>query len=141
MSIVDRIQLLVKERDSTLKKLERDCGIGNGTVRRWEDQSPRLDKLIKVADFLHVSLDYLVYGGSKKATACDGDTLSPIETDLVAMFRLLDEQGKESSFDFVTMMYEKATGEKESIYLTYIEDDLEHKSGPIGSHEAHEGTA
>lgn len=39
------------------------------------------------------------------------------------------------------MLYEKATGEKGSIYLTYIEDDLKQKSGPAMSHETQDGTA
>lgn len=141
MSIVDRIQLTVKERGSSLKQLERDCGIGNGTIRRWEEQSPRLDILEKVANFLQVSLDYLVYGDSKLATSCDGTQLSQMEADLVAMFRLLDSRGRENGFDFIAMLYEKATGEKGSIYLTYIEDDLKQKSGPAMSHETQDGTA
>ena len=131
MSIVDRLQAIAKERGTTFKQLERDCGIGNGTIRRWEDQSPRLDKLSKVANFLQVSLDYLVSGSSETATMCDGVELSQAEADLVAMFRLLDARGKEDVFDFATMKYEKASGEKGSIYSTYIDDENERKkSGP-----------
>ena len=62
MSIVERLQSIVKSRGTNFKQLERDCGIGNGTIRRWDDKSPGLDKVCKVADFLQISLDYLVYG-------------------------------------------------------------------------------
>ena len=51
MSIVDRLQSIVKERGTTFKQLERDVGLGNGTIRRWEEQSPRLDKLTKAKYF------------------------------------------------------------------------------------------
>ena len=103
MSIVNRLQAIVKERGTTFKQLERETGLGNGTIRRWEEQSPRLDKLTKVADYLQVSLDYLVYGKSSsepgeshkekfdsKATQeaqklmCDGSPLDEEEADLVA---------------------------------------------------------
>ena len=80
MSIVDRLQSIVKERGTTFKQLERDVGLGNGTIRRWEEQSPRLDKLTKVADYLHVSLDFLVYGRSVSEPAAS----SKLELDLRA---------------------------------------------------------
>ena len=133
MSIVDRLQTIAKKRGTTFKQLEREIGLGNGTLRRWEEQSPRLDKLTMVADFLQVSLDYLVYGDSKVSTdtvVCDGIPLSQCEGDLVGMFRYLRGQDKETVFDFVTMLYEKATGKKGSIYSTYIEDEYRQTSGP-----------
>ena len=66
-TIVERLQQIVKERGTNFKQLETDYGLGNG-VRRWDIQSPRLDKLVKVADYLNVSLDYLVYGRNSAET-------------------------------------------------------------------------
>ena len=39
------------------------------------------------------------------------------------MFRLLDDRAKEDIFDYVNMKYEKATGEKGSIYSTYTDEE------------------
>lgn len=143
MSIVDRLQDIAKGRGTTFKQLERDIGLGNGTLRRWEEQSPRLDKLVKVADFLQVSLDYLVYGDRESATAaeCDGIPLSQTEADLVAMFRYIGARERETAFDFVTMLYEKATGEKGSIYSTYTAAERGEKSDPAEGGEAQGGIA
>ena len=143
MSIVDRLQDIAKGRGTTFKQLERDIGLGNGTLRRWEEQSPRLDKLVKVADFLQVSLDYLVYGDRESATAaeCDGVPLSQTEADLVAMFRYIGARERETAFDFVTMLYEKATGEKGSIYSTYTAAERGEKSDPAEGGEAQGGIA
>ncbi len=58
MSIVNRVQDIVKSRGTNFKQLERECGIGNGTIRRWDEQSPRLDKICAVANYLQISLDY-----------------------------------------------------------------------------------
>lgn len=60
--LVGRIEMLAKEKGLTIKALERMAGVGNGAIRRWQTQSPRLDRLIPVAKCLDVSLDYLVSG-------------------------------------------------------------------------------
>lgn len=60
MSIVDRIQKLCAEKDTTLVGLERDLGIGRGIIRRWDQSSPNSDNLKKVADYFNVTTDYLL---------------------------------------------------------------------------------
>ena len=130
MSIVDRIEEVAKKKGLTFKKLEREAGLGNGTIRRWEIQSPRLDKLVPVAEYLHVPLDYLVYGRSETATGgptCDGLPLSMVEADLVAMFRDLKASEKEIAFQFVTMLYQRKTGGVASAFSEAFEDE---KSAP-----------
>lgn len=59
MSIVDKIRQLCAEHGETLASLERRLGLGNGTIGRWENGSPTLDKLTRVADHFGVSVDYL----------------------------------------------------------------------------------
>ena len=65
--LVGRIEMLAKEKGLTIKALERMAGVGNGTIRRWQTQSPRLDRLIPVAKCLDVSLDLLVSGTGTSA--------------------------------------------------------------------------
>lgn len=115
--LVSRIELCIKGIGSNFKRVEEECGLGNGTIKRWSQQSPRLDKLKKVSEYLQVSLDYLVYG--QNAPSIYQCKLSEVESHLIAMFRLLDNRGKEDAFDFIFMQYKKLTGEKGSIYLTY----------------------
>lgn len=137
MSLVDRIEGLAKQKGLTFKSLEREAGLGNGTIKRWERQSPRLDGLMKVANYLQVTLDELVTDeGRVSATLCDGVPLSQVESDLLAMFRLLKEHDRKNAFDFVTMLYEQTTGEKGSVYSTYIADAYKQTSGPATDEEA-----
>ena len=35
-------------------------GFGNGTIVKWDKASPNSEKLSKVADYFHVSVDYLL---------------------------------------------------------------------------------
>lgn len=145
MSFFERLTSIIEERGLTIRKVERDCGLANASIRRWETQSPRLESVAAVANYLQVSVDYLALGHSENTTregpVCDGIPLSQAEADFVAMFRYLKEHDRETAFDFVTMLYEKATGEKGSIYSTYIEDEREQKSDPAEGREAQGGIA
>ncbi len=151
MPIVERLQALARERGTNFKQLESICGIGNGVIRRWDTQSPRLDKLVKVANYLNVSLDYLVYGKDSSQPSengelridfdaikedqgllCDGSPLEADEADLVAMFRLLPSYEREDLFDLVYFKYKKHVEKKaESIYWTYSADKLKQKNTTV----------
>lgn len=145
MSFYERLITTIAEKKLTIRKVERDCGLANASIRRWETQSPRLESVVAVANYLQVTLDYLALGRSSNTTdeglVCDDVPLSPIEGDLVAMFRYLEGRDRETAFDFVTMLYEKATGEKGSIYSTYTEDERGEKSDPAEGREARGGIA
>lgn len=58
--IFKKIEALCKERIISVSKLEKECGIGNGTIRGWEKSSPRLDTLKKVADYFGVNIEYFL---------------------------------------------------------------------------------
>lgn len=60
MSLVVKIQALCEIKGATLIGLEREIGIGRGTIRRWDESSPTIEKIQKVADYFHVSVDYLL---------------------------------------------------------------------------------
>jgi transcriptional regulator with XRE-family HTH domain len=62
MDLRDRIRELAKKKGLSLPKLEEELGFGNGTIVKWDKAKPNIDKLKKVADYLDVSIDYLVDG-------------------------------------------------------------------------------
>lgn len=155
MSFYERLIDLIEKKSLTIRKVERECGLANASIRRWETQSPRLDSVISVANYLQVSVDYLALGRCDKATGgseldleevklkqglvCDGSPLDNIEADLIAMFRLLPEEEREDIFDIVHLKYQRRIERKrESIYWTYGEDE---KSSPAGGRETCDGTA
>lgn len=57
--LVERIKKLCSDNSTSIKELERNLGFGNGTIRRWNDSSPALDKVKRVADFFGVSVAFL----------------------------------------------------------------------------------
>ena len=159
LDFIHRIETAIKAKGVTFNRVEHDCGLGNGTIKRWAEQSPRLDKLVAVANYLDVSLDYLVYGtlhsdstpnrekhleldGYKREQGliCDGSPLDEEEADLVAMYRLLPVQVREDFFDQLHCLYQKyAERKKDSIYWTYAADREE--GGPVPGDSSHGGTA
>lgn len=58
--IVEKIEILCKKRGINISKLEKECGIGNGTIARWNKSYPRTDTLKKVADYFGVSIEYFI---------------------------------------------------------------------------------
>ena len=141
MNLFERVQKLIKEKGLTVKQVERDCGLANATIRRWETQTPNIESVNKVAQTLHVSIDYLVNGSSLNATTtrplCDGEPLSEAEADLVAMYRLISAEDRKTIFDLTTLKDEQSTGERGSVYSTYTDTNEPPKNGSNGEPKSH----
>lgn len=60
MTLISRIKQLAQSKQLTLAQLERNVGISNGQIRRWDTSSPKVENLLKIADYFSVSLDYLM---------------------------------------------------------------------------------
>ena len=136
-------QLRAKKGVSQLE-LAKAIGVSNGNVGDWERgrSKPGYDALIALSRFFEVSAGRLLEIPEVSDLVCDGVPLSEAEADLIAMYRILDDHGREDVFDFLTMKYEKATGEKGSIYSTYIEDEnARKKSGPPLGLDTRDGIA
>lgn len=58
--IYDKIKELCKQKGISINRLENECEFGNGTIRKWDTCVPAVDKVMKVADYFEVPIDYLV---------------------------------------------------------------------------------
>lgn len=63
--IYENIMALCKERNISVRTLERETGLGNGVIAGWKQKHPRVDRLLAVADYFGVTLDELVRGKTK----------------------------------------------------------------------------
>ena len=75
MSIRDRVKELLKENGMSISALESTLGFGNGTIAKWEKTAPSAVKLQKVADYLDVSVDYLL-GRTERKNPYDESAIS-----------------------------------------------------------------
>lgn len=60
MSLTYRIKELADQKKVTFAEIERNTGISNGQIRRWDTSSPKIENIQKVADYFDVSTDYLL---------------------------------------------------------------------------------
>lgn len=59
--VYERIKKLCSKKGITIAKLESDLCFGNSSIKKWERvSSPSIDKIIKVASYFDVSVDYLL---------------------------------------------------------------------------------
>lgn len=60
MDFIEKLLNELKERKISKSELARSTEIGDSTIRSWEKGSqPTLDKLIKIANYLDITLDEL----------------------------------------------------------------------------------
>lgn len=56
--ILEKVKKLCEKKGISVNKLEDELRLGNSTICKWNESSPRVETLIKVADYFGVSLDY-----------------------------------------------------------------------------------
>ena len=64
--LYENIVTLCKERNVSIARLERECKLGNATVRGWAVSSPIIANVQKVADFFGVTVNDLLAERTEK---------------------------------------------------------------------------
>ena len=57
--IYKNVVALCKKHNISVSKLEKEVGLGNGTIGKWEKVSPTVERVEKVANYFGVSIDAL----------------------------------------------------------------------------------
>lgn len=60
MTTFERIKLLAKKQGKSLNKVEEDLGYGKNVLYRLKTSNPSAERLQEIADYFHVSVDYLL---------------------------------------------------------------------------------
>lgn len=66
--VYKNIERLCTEKGLSIRSVERDAGLGNGTISKWETSSPSIKNLTAVAEVLGVSPYELMEGGDEERT-------------------------------------------------------------------------
>lgn len=64
--ILQKIETLCEQKGISIAKLESDCGIGNGTIGRWDKSSPTVKNIQKIATYFGVGIETLLEGCEKR---------------------------------------------------------------------------
>lgn len=63
--VYENVERLCKERGVSIAKLERECGLGNATIRGWVKSSPTVNKVLAVANYFGVTAAELIGEGGE----------------------------------------------------------------------------
>jgi len=74
--LVDRISHLCEEHAITFCQLEQKLSIGNGMIAKWRTNRPRAETVLEVAEYFHVSVDWLLGLSDDRAVQEDQEMLS-----------------------------------------------------------------
>lgn len=86
MGLRDVIKDLAVKKKISVAELERTLGFGNGSISKWNKQSPSVDKLNKVADYFDVSIDYLL-GRTNTRSKKDNSKVALDDNDIIMTWR------------------------------------------------------
>jgi transcriptional regulator with XRE-family HTH domain len=71
MPFIERLETLLKEKGISQKSLAEYIGIRNPSISDWKKEGtiPRADVAIKIAEYLNVSVEYLINGTTSDNSA------------------------------------------------------------------------
>lgn len=88
LSLVERINNAAKEKNMTLASIERELSFGQGTIRKWDKNSPSCEKVLKVANLLQLNANYLLTGETPQPSS-NGIEFTDEEIEMIKVFRQL----------------------------------------------------
>lgn len=71
--MVAQIKELCDDNDISVLELQRRLNWKRGTIDRWDKNKPSIDKVMTVAEYFNVSIDYLCGRTEKKEPTGDGE--------------------------------------------------------------------
>ena len=102
--MLDKIKALCKEKKTSISKLEKQLGFGNGVIGRWDKSVPSYERLAAVANALDVPVSYLTgetddpSAGIKKDPIPKDGAVSPAAQEI---FDFLDSASGEELADVI----------------------------------------
>lgn len=73
MNSVELVRAICKERKIPISKLEKDLGYANGYIGQLRKGTFPANRLAEIAQYLSVSVDYLMSGSNTKAPTGNGE--------------------------------------------------------------------
>ncbi len=101
--MVEKIKEFAKKKNTNLAQIERELGFSQGYIRRWDEQKPSYDRVLKVAEHLNIPLEYLI----------ETNSITNQETEIIQNFRDSDNIGKETIINIARLQAERSQRDKE----------------------------
>lgn len=105
--IVARINTLLAQKGIQKKDFFSACGITSATFSQWntgEIKSPRKKSLKRVADFLGVSVEYLLYGDGAEKKSTPDPKIEGVSEAKKALYDAIDDLTDEQCRKLLTIV-------------------------------------
>ena len=91
--VANRIKTIAKEKNISILTMLADCGLSKNTLSSMQSGGswPRLDTILKIADYLDISMDELL--GRKKRTPTAKAV--EVENEIIDLFNSMDDKKRE----------------------------------------------
>ena len=103
MNTVERIKTICKERKIAISTLEKACGFANGYIGQLKKGSVPDDRLIKIADYLNVSRDFIMTGEESTIT----DDMVSEHIELISLYENLTQEQKDHVLNMMRLFNNK----------------------------------
>ena len=80
MITFERIKNLANKKGLSLQKIAEDNGFSNNLIYRWQKSDPKAKDIAKIANYFHVSTDYLL-GNTDDPRITDSSSISDADLD------------------------------------------------------------
>ena len=119
MTLRERIKKKVKEKGTSLNKLEEELGFGSGYISKLGKSTPNTAKIQKIAEYLDVSLEWLMTGKEKQIDYLYTDENAEFLIEVtrkaknnefverMMKYMSLTDENRKSIDDMIDFMYEK----------------------------------
>lgn len=93
---IEKLRGLCKAKNSSIKKMEEDLGIGNGVIAKWYKRGtdPSHARICQIAEYLSVSADYIATG--VESSPGDFGERSAKDQRLISWFLSLPEEKRKA---------------------------------------------
>lgn len=96
MKLYENIKKVAKSRDCSISKMEKDLDLGKSVTSKFDEHTPSIEKIVKIADYFNVSVDVLIGRPTM--------LVSPEEAMLLSEFNALNKDGKELVLRYAQFM-------------------------------------
>lgn len=120
MTVYERIENLRKSNGISQGKLEKELGFSNGSISKWKNSMPKLERLQKIADYFGVTVDYLMTGEEKEGYYLNEETAKLAQEmfedeDMRSLFdmkRNMPPERFKAHMEFMKNLYNQEKGTK-----------------------------
>lgn len=100
MGLYENVKEAAKSKGYSINRLEKELGFARSYIAKFKNITPSADKIQKIADFLEVSVEYLMTGEQPKSQELTHKDMKDITKDVESiMQKLSDKENGPASYD------------------------------------------